>query len=129
MNDLDDLSLSKKSFSWRDLLDQDKWETWTVTYSFATATSLTVSGRFRVVGRQCFFQVKSTGTSLATTAGTSYINLPIAAAGYGGEVIMFNATTNIAVGSGGIDVANSRAHIPTQGASANDFVFTGWFEV
>ena len=129
MNDLDDLALSKKSFSWRDLLDQDKWETWTVTYSFATATSLTVSGRFRVVGRQCFFQVKSTGTSLATTAGTSYINLPIATAGYGGEVIMFNATTNIAVGSGGIDVANSRAHIPTQGASANDFVFTGWFEV
>ena len=129
MNDLDDLQLAKQSFSYRDIIGQDKWETWIVSYSFATATSLTVSGRFRVVGRQCFFQVKSTGTSIATTAGTSYIDLPIAASGYGGVGTMTNDTTNVAVGVGHIDVATSRFYPPAQLASGNDFIFAGWFEV
>ena len=129
MNAFDDIEINKFGFSWRDLLGQDKWETWTPTYSFATATSLTVSGRFRLVGRQCFFQVKSTGTSLATTAGTSYIDMPIAANGYGGNGVMSNDTTNISVGSGHMDIATSRFYPPTQGASANDFIFAGWYEV
>lgn len=129
MNDLDDKQLDKRSFAYRDLLGQDKWEAWTVTRSFATDTGLTVNGRFRVVGRQCFFQVQSSGTSIATTAGTSYIDLPIAAAGYGGIGTMTNDTTNIAVGTGHIDVATSRFYPPTQGASGNTFTFAGWFEV
>lgn len=111
------------------MLAIDRWEAWTPTYSFATATSLTVTGRFRVVGKQCFFQVKSTGTSLATTAGTSYIALPIAATGYGGSGVMTNDTTNVAVGTGHIDVATSRFYPPTQGASGNDFIFSGWYEI
>lgn len=117
------------SFSFRDRLGQDRWESWTPVYSFATATSLTVSGRFKIVGRQCFFQVKSTGTSLATTAGTSYIDLPIAAKGFGGCGVMSNDTTNVSVGTGHIDITNSRFYPPTQGASGNDFIFVGWYEV
>ena len=129
MNEFDEKIIQKQSFAYFDLLGQDKWTAWTPTYLFTTNTSLTVSGRFKVVGRQCFFQVQSTGTSLATTAGTDYIDLPIAAKGYGGEVLMFNSTTNISVGAGGISVTNSRAMLPTQGASGNNFIFTGWYEV
>jgi len=128
VNELDNLSLDK-GFSYRDILGQDKWNAWTPVYSFATATDLTVTGRFRVVGRQCFFQVKSTGTSLATTAGTSYIDLPIAAQGFGGIGEMSNGTTNISVGTGHIDAATSRLYPPTQGASSNDFIFVGSYEV
>lgn len=116
-------------FTALDAVGTDKWVPWTVTYSFATATSLIVVGRYHVVGRQCFFQVKSSGTSLATTAGTSYIALPIPAKGYGGSGMMSNDTTNISVGTGHIDVTNSRFYPPTQGASGNDFIFSGWYEI
>lgn len=129
-NFFDGKSINQESFSVRDLLGQDKWEDrWTVSYSFVTATGLTVVGRYRIVGRQCFFQVRSSGTSLETTAGTSYITLPIAAKGYGGQVTMFNATTNVSVGTGGIDVTNSRAHLPSQAASGDTFTFSGWYEI
>jgi len=111
------------------LVGMDRWVPWTPAYSFATATSLTVSGRYKLIGRQCFFQVKSTGTSLATTAGTSYIDLPISAKGFCGSGTMSNDTTNVAVGVGHIDVTNSRFYPPTQAASGNDFMFAGWYEV
>jgi hypothetical protein len=121
--------ISASSFSYRDIQGQDKWSAWTPVYSFTTATALTVTGRFKVVGRQCFFQVKSTGTSLATTAGTDYIALPLTAVGFGGMGVMSNDTANTAVGVGHIDVTNSRFYPPSQGASGNDFIFAGWFEV
>ena len=129
MNDLDDIILDKRSFAYREIIGQDKWETWTVTYSFVTATSLTVVGRFHTIGKQCFFQVKSSGTSLETTAGTSYIDLPITAAGYGGSGTMMNDTSNVAVGVGHIDVATNRFFPPSQGPSANNFIFAGWYEI
>lgn len=122
-------SLARASFSYKDLLGQDKWETWTPTYSFATATSLTVTGRYKVVGKQCFFQVKSSGTSLATTAGTSYIALPIPAKGFGGAGMMSDDTANTAVGVGHMDVTDSRFYPPTQAASGNTFIFCGSYEV
>jgi hypothetical protein len=122
------LDVSFQSFASRDLQGIDAWQSWTPTYSFATATSLTVTGRFHIIGRQCFFVVKSTGTSLATTAGTSYIALPIPAVG-GGTGDMQNTTTNVAVGTGVIDVTNSRFYPPTQAASGNNFTFAGWYEV
>lgn len=129
MNRFDDVQIADQSFAYRDLTGQDKWEDFTVSYSFATATSLTVVGRYKVVGKLCFWQVKSSGTSLATTAGTSYIDLPVAAKGYGGMGMMSNDTANTAVGVGHLDVANSRFYPPTQGASGDTFIFTGWHEV
>ena len=129
MNELDDLLLAKESFSFNDIQGRDSWEVWTVVYSFATATSLTVVGRYKVVGKMCFWQVKSSGTSLETTAGTSYIDLPITAKGYGGMGAMTNDTTNVAVGVGHIDVANSRFYPPTQSASGNTFTFSGFNEI
>ncbi len=121
--------VARESFSYRDMIGQDRWESFDVTYSFTTATSLTVTGRMKKVGRQCFFQVKSSGTSLATTAGTDYIVLPFTAVGFGGMGIMTNDTANTAVGVGHIDVTNSRFYPPSQVASGNTFTFAGWFEV
>lgn len=130
VNRFDDVQIAEQSFAFLDLTGQDKWnDKWTVSYSFATATGLTVVGRFKVVGKMCHAQIKSSGTSLATTAGASYIALPVSSKGYGGTVVMFNATTNVSVGTGGIDVANSRAYLPTQGASANTFTFAFSWEI
>lgn len=131
MNEIDELKgrIFKQGFAYLNLVNQDKWESWTPAYSFVTATSLTVVGRYKVVGRQCFFQVKSSGTSIETTAGASYITLPLTAIGYGGQGQMDNVTTNIIVGSGVISVANNRFYTPSQGASGNTFTFCGWFEV
>ena len=122
-------AINQSSFSARDLQGIDQWTTWTPTYSFTTATSLTVTGRFRVVGRQCFFQVKSSGTSLATTVNVSYINMPMAVKGNGGIGSMTNRTTHTAVGIGDIDPDTSCFYPPTQAASGNTFTFAGWFEV
>lgn len=129
MNKFDDIHIAEESFAYLDLTGQDKWQSWTPSYSFATATSLTVVGRFKVVGKMCFWQVRSSGTSLATTAGTSYIALPVPAKGYGGVGMMSNDTANTAVGVGHIDVANSRFYPPAQTASGNTFIFAGWNEV
>ena len=90
----------------------------------------TYTGRYRIVGRQCFFQVTLVATtSIASTAGTHYVTLPITAGGLGGVATMTNDTTNIAVGVCHLDVATSRAYLPTQAASANTFIVAGWFEI
>ena len=129
MNDLDGIDLNKNGFAYRDLISQDRWTEWTPTYSFATATSLTVVGRFKVVGKTCYFQVKVSGTSMETTAGASYVDLPMTAVGYGGMGVMSNDTGNTPVGVGHIDVATSRFYPPTQSASGNTFTMAGWFEI
>lgn len=122
-------SLALRSFSYRDIIGADKWEPWTVTYSFTTATSLVVTGRYRVVGRKCEFQGTISGTLMALTAGTSYIALPMTAAGLSGFGVLHNDTTKVSVGTGPIDIANSRFYPPTQAASANSFSFYGSYEV
>ena len=131
MNVLDDRSIDQQSFSFRDLLGQDQWTTWTPTFGSLTVVGDTnYSGRYRVVGRNCQFQVKfSAGTSIASTAGTDYLNLPITAAGLTGHAVMTNDTTNIAVGNCHIDVGTSRCYLPSQVASGNTFNLAGWFEV
>lgn len=122
--------VNKAGFSARDLQGIDRWEAWTPTYSLTTVGAVTISGRYRVIGRKCEFQVKvSAATSIASTAGTHYIDLPIAAQGLSGMAVMTNDTTNIAVGVGHIDVATSRAYLPTQAASGNTFNVSGWYEV
>ena len=132
MNELDDKILSKVGFAYRDMLGQDRWEiTWTPVFGSLTVVGATsYSGRFRIVGRECQFQVKfSAATSVASVAGTDYLTLPITTTGLAGEAVMTNQTTNIAVGVCHIDVTNSRCYLPTLVASANVFNLAGWFEV
>lgn len=131
MNPLDNLTINEKGFAFRDLADLDKWDSFTPTFGSLTVVGATsYTGRLRFVGKQCQFQVKfSAGTSIASTAGTDYLNLPVTAKGLAGHATMTNDTTNIAVGNCHIDVATSRCYLPTQGASGNVFNICGSFEI
>lgn len=128
---LDEIAdLARASFAFRDLLDQDRWDSFDVTASLTVVGTPTYVGRLRVVGKQCFFQISAvSSTSIATTAGTSYFTLPMTAKGIGGDASMTNDTTNIAVGDCHIDVANSRCYVPSQAASGSTFNICGWFEI
>lgn len=131
MNPFDDIVIDEVSQSYLDLRGIDRWLPWTVMRTGWTDVGTpTVTGRHHLAGKVCHWQVSVVpSTSIATTAGTSYIALPMMARGLSGIVIMFNATTNIAVGVGGIDVTNSRAYLPTQAASGNTFTIAGYHEI
>lgn len=130
MNAFDGQPIDPKSFSWRDLLSVDQWDAFVVSASLTVVGTPTYVGRYRIVGRQCQFQVSLvSSTSIASTAGTHYVSLPIAAKGVAGIATMTNATTNIAVGVCHIDVANSRCYLPAQVASGNTFTVCGSYEI
>lgn len=130
MNAFDNLQIDQTGFSYRDLLAQDHWDTFTVSASITVVGDATYAGRVRFVGKQAFFQVAAiASTSIETTAGTSYITLPRQAVGIGGVATMTNNTTNIAVGTCHIDVATSRCYLPTQGPSGDSFTVNGWYEI
>lgn len=130
MNDLDNLDLAKHNFSYRDILGQDRWEVYAPTASLTLVGAATYVGRYRIVGKQCFLQITAiAATSIASTAGTHYFNLPITAVGLGGMATMTDDTTNIAVGTCHIDVATSRCYTPTLVASGDLFTINGWYEV
>lgn len=131
MNALDGRIIDTKSFAFRDILGLDLWDKFAPVFGSLTIVGApSYSGRLRIVGKQCEFQVQfSAATSIASTAGTDYLNLPIVAKGLAGYATMTNDTTNIAVGVCHIDVATSRCYLPTQGASGNVFNICGSFEI
>lgn len=130
-NDFDGLSLDKRGFAFLDLLGQDRWTAWTPVFGSLTVVGATsYTGRYRIVGRSCEFQVQfSAATSIASTAGTDYLNLPFTAAGLAGIGIMQNITTNVSVGNCTINVAQSKCFLPAQAASGNTFTIKGDFEI
>jgi hypothetical protein len=119
-----------ESFAWMNLIGVDRWVDFTVAFGSLTVVGATsYTGRLRFLGRKCEFQVKfSAATSIASTAGTDYLTLPVLAKGVAGMAVMSNDTTNIAVGVCHVDVTNSRCYLPTQLASGNVFTLAGWFE-
>lgn len=130
-NALDGMEVDRKAFSWRDLLGLDRWDTFTVSASLTLVGTPTYVGRYRFVGKQCFFQISAvSSTSIASTAGTHYFALPTAAKGLAGVSTMMNSTTKIAVGVCHIDTSTTpaRCYVPTQGASGNTFLVAGWYE-
>ena len=129
-NEFDDQPL-RHGFAYNDLLGQDRWTAWTVVFGSLTVVGATAyTGRFRVVGRWCQFQVQfSAATSVASIAGTDYLTLPIVAAGLAGIATMTNDTSNIAVGTCHLDVATSRCYLPSQVASGNVFNLCGSYEI
>jgi hypothetical protein len=131
MNDLVGKTLDPKSFAMKDLMGIDRWEEFTPTFGALTVVGdPTYTGRYRIVGAQCHFQVTLIATtSIESTAGTDYFALPIAAKGIAGMAVMTDATTNIAVGVCHIDVANGRCYIPTQAASGDSFSICGSYEI
>lgn len=131
MNELDDRQLWKQGFAYRDILGQDQWFAFTPVFTSLTVVGATTyTGRYHVVGKQCFFQVTLlAATSIASTAGTTYMTLPLTSRGIGGSGQMNNLTTNVAVGQGVIDATNGRFYLPAQSASGNTFSLSGWYEV
>ena len=115
-----------QSFVAREGSGRDLWETFTVTRTGWTDVGTpTVVGRYHQVGRAVEGTIEVTpSTSVATTAGTSYVELPITAAGYGSGS-MQNVSTNIAIGACVVDRTNSRLYVPTQAATGNTLVI--WF--
>jgi hypothetical protein len=83
VNALDGKQIDLHGFSYRDLLGQDAWITFTPAFGSLTVVGATnYSGRLRIVGKQCQFQVQfSAATSIASTAGTDYLTLPIPGCG------------------------------------------------
>lgn len=131
MNALDDITLDKLSFSYRDIVGQDLWTAWAPVFGSLTVVGATTyTGRLRFVGKQCQFQVTFTAaTSIASVAGTDYLNLPVKAKGLTGFAVMTNDTSNLAVGLCHIDVTTSRCYLPAQSASGNVFHLCGAFEI
>ena len=123
--------VNQQGFSARDLVGRDRWEVWTPARTgWTDVGSPTVTGRFRIVGKSCEFQVRVVpGTTCATVAGTSYIALPVLASGIAGVVTMSNATTNVGIGVGAVDITNSRAYVPAQAATANTLHVFGRYEI
>ena len=131
MNDFDDVVTDDATFSFNDVQGKDRWTPWMVVFGSLTVVGATAyTGRYRIVGKECQFQVKfSAATSIASAAGTDYLTLPFSAMGLSGMAVMTNDTTNVAVGVCHIDVATSRCYLPAQGASGNVFNLCGSFEV
>lgn len=131
MNQLDNETLDESGFAFRDIRGRDRWTAWTVVFGSLTVVGATsYTGRYRIIGRMCQFQVKfSAATSIASVAGTDYLTLPFTAMGLSGMATMSNDTTNVAVGVCHIDVATSRCYLPAQLASGNTFNLAGWFEI
>src|SRR4051812_28777032 len=104
--DIDDVDT--KSFAFLNATGQDGWTAFTPVFTSLTVIGATsYSGRFRVVGRTCEFQVKfSAATSIASTAGTTYLTLPATAKGLAGAAVLTNDTNKQAVGTCHIDAAN-----------------------
>lgn len=129
MNELD--NPNKQSFAYNDLVGTDRWTAFDPTFTSLTVVGATTyTGRFKVVGRQCFFQVSLlAATSIASTAGTTYLTIPITSKGIAGAAVMTNGTTNVAVGVCHVDAANGRCYLPAQLASGNTFTVAGWCEI
>lgn len=119
------------TFAWRDIQGIDLWEIWSPARGGWTDVGAPAEqGRFRVVGRQCFFQVLVTpDTSVETTTGASYIELPIQPAGWAGVVTASDITAPITAGIGVIQVQTSRAYMPSIGPTSNPVGIAGWYEV
>jgi hypothetical protein len=130
-SELDDMKLDDTGFAYRDIRGQDRWTLWTPVFTSLTVVGATAySARYRTLGKMCQFQAKiSAATSIASVAGTTYVALPLSAMGLSGMSVMTNATTNVAVGLGHIDVTNSRMYLPAQLASGNIFHLFGQYEV
>jgi len=130
LNAFDNLQVDVNAFTYADITGQDSWSSFAPTFSLTAVGDLTSVGRFRIVGKSLQFQVTVFGaTSIASTAGTSYMNLPKAAKGLAGIAVMTDATTKIAVGVCHFDITNSRVYLPSQSASGDTFTICGSYEV
>ena len=114
------------------LFNIGSWASWTPTRTGWTdvGTAPVVTANYVRTGNIINFEIKVVpGTTVATTAGTSYVSLPVTAAGLSGDASMVDLTTLIAIGDCVIDVANSRVYVPTKIATGDSLLIAGWYRV
>lgn len=109
--------------------------TWTPTFTSLTEVlgggTITKTGRYSRVGRTVFWQVlisTTGGATTASTAGTTYHDLPVAAAHHDTSTAA-NFSTLVGIGTGVLDSTNDRNYPPTWGATSNTIVLSGKYEV
>lgn len=129
----DDPLVDLTSFSLLDIYGKDAWQTFPPSRTGWTDVGTpTVTGRYHVIGAQCFFHIKIVpSTSVASIAGTSYIKLPLSASVscIAGGGTMADITALIAIGVCVVDVANSRIYTPAQVATAHTMTVEGSYEI
>lgn len=109
--------------------------TWTPTFTSLTVVNgtggATYAGRYTQIGRMLYFTVKISCTGTATTAstaGTTYCDLPVLAAQDDGSSTV-NATTKLNIGGGYVDSTNDRNYPAGWAATGNTIILTGQYEV
>lgn len=114
------------------LVTGNVWTTWSPSRTNWTdvGAAPTVTGRYAQINQIVAFSIKVVpGTSIATTAGSSYTSLPpLGAANDLGLATMTNLTTGIAVGVCMLDPATDHCYVPAQAASGNTFIISGIYE-
>lgn len=109
--------------------------TWTPTFTNLTVVNgtgaATYTGRYSRIGRTIFYTVKISCSGTATTestAGTTYCDLPVAAA-QDDTVTTSNKTTLLGIGTGLLDSTNDRCYPSSWVATGNTIIISGKYEV
>lgn len=109
--------------------------TWTPTFTNLTVVNgtgaATYAGRYSRIGRTIFYTVKISCSGTATTAstaGTTYCDLPVAAA-QDDTVTTSNKTTLLGIGTGLLDSTNDRCYPSSWTATGNTIIISGKYEV
>lgn len=109
--------------------------TWSPTFTNLTVVNgtgaATYAGRYSRIGRTIFYTVKISCSGTATTAstaGTTYCDLPVAAA-QDDIVVVSNKTTLLGVGAGLLDSTNDRCYPSSWVATGNTIIISGKYEV
>jgi hypothetical protein len=109
--------------------------TWTPTFTNLTVVNgtgaATYAGRYSRIGRTIFYTVKISCSGTATTAstaGTTYCDLPITAA-QDDTVTTSNKTTLLGIGTGLLDSTNDRCYPSSWVATGNTIIISGKYEV
>ena len=110
-------------------------DTWTPTFTNLTVVNgtgaATYAGRYSRIGRTIFYTVKISCSGTATTAstaGTTYCDLPVAAA-QDDTVTTSNKTTLLGIGTGLLDSTNDRCYPSSWVATGNTIIISGKYEV
>ena len=109
--------------------------TWTPTFTNLTVVAgtggATYTGRYSRIGRTVFYTVVITCTGTATTAstaGTTYCDLPVVAS-QDDTVTIADKTTKLSVGTGYLDSTNDRCYPCSWTATGNTIIISGKYEV
>jgi hypothetical protein len=109
--------------------------TWTPTFTNLTVVNgtggATYAGRYTQIGSIVYYTITITCTGTATTAstaGTTYCTLPVAAT-YNDTCATANSATNVGIGTGVLDATNDRCYPNTWTATGNTITISGKYEV